>query len=289
MPQTIVDIKNITLPKGVTYTENNLKISKNMKIEDPLIFSLNANEKLVIEAMESSEAKIIIEINNSLKEDLEYNLDLVLKPNSNVTFLLVSELASENAVINQNFIVEKDANLKLMAGFLNNKLAAKLNSRLVGVGANVDIRAVVISSLDNNQVIDVEINHEAKHSVGLMHNIAIASENGRVVLNGIERILQGNSNSDAYQSLQGITTSNDAVIEVNPILLIDEYDITAGHGATVGQLDEVSIYYLMSRGLTRKEAERLMINGLIRPIIDAISDEDIKERFINVVNSRLWV
>src|SRR5690554_6699184 len=128
MPQTIVDIKNITLPKGVTYTENNLKISKNMKIEDPLIFSLNANEKLVIEAMESSEAKIIIEINNSLKEDLEYNLDLVLKPNSNVTFLLVSELASENAVINQNFIVEKDANLKLMAGFLNNKLAAKLNS-----------------------------------------------------------------------------------------------------------------------------------------------------------------
>lgn len=289
MPQTIVDIKNITLPKGVAYDGNKLQISKNMQIVDPLIFSLTSNEKLVIEAMESSEVKIIVEINNSLKDDLEYNLDLILKPNSNVTFLLVSELVSENALINQNFIVEKDANLKLMAGFLNNKLSAKLNSRLVGLGANVDIRAVVISSLDNNQVIDVEINHEAKHSVGLMHNIAVASENGRAVLNGIERILQGNSKSDAYQSLQGITTSNEAVIEVNPILLIDEYDITAGHGATVGQLDEVSIYYLMSRGLTRKEAERLMINGLIRPLIDAISDNDIKERFINVVNSRLWV
>lgn len=289
MPQTIVDIKNITLPKGVVYDGNKLKISKNMQIVDPLVFSLTSNEKLVIEAMESSEVKIIIEINNSLKEVLEYNLDLILKPNSNVTFLLVSELVSENALINQNFIVEKDANLKLMAGFLNNKLSAKLNSRLVGLGASVDIRAVAISSLDNSQVIDVEINHEAKHSVGLMHNIAIASENGRVVLNGIERILQGNSKSDAYQSLQGITTSNDSIIEVNPILLIDEYDITAGHGATVGQLDEASIYYLMSRGLTRKEAERLMINGLIRPIIDAISDKDIKERFINVVNSRLWV
>jgi Fe-S cluster assembly protein SufD len=63
--------------------------------------------------------------------------------------------------------------------------------------------------------------------------------------------------------------------------------VTAGHGATVGQLDEESIYYLMSRGLTKKEAEKLMINGLIRPVVDEITDKDIKERFINVVNKRL--
>lgn len=214
-------------------------------------------------------------------------MDLILKPNSNITYLLVTELLSDDATINQNVIIEKDASLNLMVGFLNNKVKANLNNRLIGIGSNVNVRVVTISGRDNSQTVDVIINHEAKNSKGLMYNVAIASANGRIVLNGIEKILKGNSKSDAYQNLQGITTSNDAFIEVNPILLIDEYDVTAGHGATVGQLDEESIYYLMSRGLTKKEAEKLMINGLIRPVVDEITDKDIKERFINVVNKRL--
>lgn len=286
MPQ-VANLKNLVLPSGVVYDGQTLKIKKNKQIEEPLVFTFNSFDDVVIEAEESSEVKIIIELNNNAKEALEYNLNLTLKPNSNVTYLLVTELASEDAKINQNFIIEKDANLKLMAGFLNNKIDANLKSRLVGENSNVDIRAVVISSTDNNQNLDVNIIHEEKYTNGLMHNIAIASNNGSIVLNGIEKILQRSSKSDAYQSLQGITTSNLASIEVNPILLIDEYDITAGHGATVGQLDEESIYYLMTRGLQRKEAEKLMINGLIRPIVDAISDKDIKERFVSMVNARL--
>lgn len=287
MPGTIIDNKKRNFPNGIIYNDNKLIIQKNKEFIQPLILQLNSNEHLFIEAEQSSQIKIIIELNNELVNKQEYNLSLTLNPNSNVTFLLLTELASEDLIVNQNFIIKDDANLKFMAGFLNNKLKARVNSRLVGVGSSVEIRAVAISSVNNNQSIDIEINHEAKHSTGLMHNIAIASDNGIVRMNGIERILQGSSKSDAYQSLKGITTSNDAVIEVNPILLIDEYDITAGHAATVGKLDEENIYYLMSRGLSRKEAEKLMINGFLRPLTDEISDEEIKERFINVVNSRL--
>lgn len=285
MPQEVVNIKEKELPKGVEYNGKALKISG--QITEPVVFALGNNEPLVIEAQDSSEAKIIIAINNNLKESLKYDVDVILKPNSNITYLLVTELLSDDATINQNVIIEKDASLNLMVGFLNNKVKANLNNRLIGIGSNVNVRAVTISGRDNSQTVDVIINHEAKNSKGLMYNVAIASANGRIVLNGIEKILKGNSKSDAYQNLQGITTSNDAFIEVNPILLIDEYDVTAGHGATVGQLDEESIYYLMSRGLTKKEAEKLMINGLIRPVIDAITDKDVKERFIDAVNKRL--
>jgi Fe-S cluster assembly protein SufD len=120
-----------------------------------------------------------------------------------------------------------------------------------------------------------------------MHNIAIANSNGRVILNGVEKILKGMKQADAYQSLKGIIASDQAIIEVNPILLIDEYDVKAGHGATIGKLDENSVYYLMSRGLTRKDAERLMINGFLNPIISEIEDEPLKERFVSLVNQRL--
>ena len=59
-------------------------------------------------------------------------------------------------------------------------------------------------------------------------------------------------NSNVYQTLKGIITSNEAIVEVNPILIIDEYDISAGHAATVGKIEEEALFYLMSRGLTKK-------------------------------------
>ena len=111
-------------------------------------------------------------------------MDLILKPNSNITYLLVTELLSDDATINQNVIIEKDASLNLMVGFLNNKVKANLNNRLIGIGSNVNVRVVTISGRDNSQTVDVIINHEAKNSKGLMYNVAIASANGRIVLNG---------------------------------------------------------------------------------------------------------
>ena len=201
--------------------------------------------------------------------------------------LFRSDLLSENAVINHLFEAKRDAQLELLGGFVSNVLKAKMTARLLGENSLVHIRAIAVSSYNNNQTVDIELIHEAPHTTGLMHNIAIANGNGKVILNGVEKILQGMIKSDAYQNLKGIITSDDAVIEVNPILLIDEHDITAGHGATVGKLEEISIYYLMSRGLTKNEAEKLMINGLLAPLVNAISDEPLKERFVNLVNERI--
>jgi Fe-S cluster assembly protein SufD len=120
-----------------------------------------------------------------------------------------------------------------------------------------------------------------------MTNIGIANKNGKIVLNGVEKIEMGMKNANAFQTLKGIITSDTASVEVNPILLIDEYDVKAGHGATIGKIAEDQLFYLRSRGLTQKEAEKLIINGFIRPIVDEIDDEPLKERFVHVVNSRI--
>ncbi|HHT55050.1 MAG TPA: Fe-S cluster assembly protein SufD, partial [Acholeplasma sp.] len=81
---------------------------------------------------------------------------------------------------------------------------------------------------------------------------------------------------------------DEAIIEVNPILLIEEYDLkAAGHAATVGKLDEEMLFYLQSRGIPRKDAEKLIINGFIKPVIDEIKNDELKEKFVNLVNSRI--
>jgi len=277
------------LPKGISFDDQILTISKNQTFEEPIKITLkdDNNESLEIVVGESSEVKIILEIASTDINPNNYNIKLTGKPNANVKYLLVCDLASKNANLQHYFIAERDAQLDLVGGFVSNVINAKMNARLVGQGANVKLRAVAISSTDNNQVIDIEIVHAAPYSTGTMHNIAIANANGRVILNGVEKILKGMKKADAYQSLKGIIASDNAIIEVNPILLIDEYDVKAGHGATIGKLDENSVYYLMSRGLARKVAERLMINGFLNPIIQEITDEPLKERFVSLVNQRL--
>ncbi len=277
------------LPLGISYNFPQLIIEDKRVFEETLKISLldDNNENLEIIVGKSSEIKIILEVTSKQVVKHNYNLSLTALANSKVTYLLISDLASDNAVINHKFIAKRDSNLELLGGFVSNVLEAKMSAYLVEENALVHMRAVAVSSLDNDQVIDIELIHDAPYTTGLMHNIAIANANGRVILNGVEKINQGMIKADAYQSLKGIIASDDATIEVNPILLIDEHDIKAGHGATVGKLEEVSIYYLMSRGLTRKDAEKLMINGLLAPLVNEISDEPLKERFVNLVNERI--
>ena len=75
--------------------------------------------------------------------------------------------------------------------------------------------------------------------------------------------------------------------DANPILLIDEYDVKAGHAAGVGKIDEEQLYYLMSRGLTRRAAEILIIYGFLMPFIDDIRSEVIKSEFVKVIERKI--
>ena len=110
---------------------------------------------------------------------------------------------------------------------------------------------------------------------------------GIIKINGVGQIEQGMNGSAAFQTLKGVITDDRAQIDVNPILIIDEHDVTAGHAATVGKMEEEVIFYLRSRGITLQDAQRLIINGYLQPIIDEIDDDLIKENVIKLVNERI--
>ena len=93
---------------------------------------------------------------------------------------------------------------------------------------------------------------------------------------------RGMSKSSNFQSLKGFISDNSA-LSLNPILLIDEYDVQAGHGASSGLIDDEIIYYMMTRGLTKDKAKELYLLGQVEPIIDQIWDQDLKDRIINYV------
>lgn len=282
------DIKS-ELPKGFIFDNQSLYIPKNQVFQDPIKITLedDNNESLNIVVEENTSVKIILEIANSDVEKNNYKLNLTANQNAQVKYLLVAELESNDALLEHYFTAKRDAKLDLIGGFVSNVINAKMHVDLVEQGAEVKMRAVAVSSDEHKQNIDVLIVHEAPDTFGDMTNIGIANKRGKIILNGVEKIKKGMKRANAFQTLKGIITSDDANVEVNPILLIDEYDVAAGHGATIGKIEEDQLYYLQSRGLSRTEAEKLIINGFLTPIIDEIDDEPLKERFVNLVNSRI--
>lgn len=277
------------LPKDFIFENQKLIIPKNIHYENPIKITIedDNNESLEIVVSENTSIKIILELSSQELSPHQYKLMLTAKPNAQVKYLLVSELMSKKALVDHYFTAARDAKLDLIGGFVSDIIDAKMHVELKGEGAEVNLRAVAVSSDENKQNIDVLIIHQAPNTFGNMTNIGIANKKGKIVLNGVEKIEKGMKNANAFQTLKGIITSDQAIVEVNPILLIDEYDVKAGHGATIGKIEEGQLYYLMSRGLTQRESEKLIINGFLKPVIDEIDDEPLRERFIHLVNSRI--
>ncbi len=277
------------LPEGFTFEEETLNIPANKVYDDPVkvVIKDDNHEALKIVVGKGTNVKIILEVASEQAAKHDYNIELIAKQNSHVKYLLVCELASEEALLAHYFTVERDAYLDLVGGFVSNVIDAKMHVDLIGQGAEVKMRAIAVSSDTHKQNIDVLIIHKAPYTIGHMTNIGIANKHGKIILNGVEKIEKGMKQANAFQTLKGIITSDNAIVEVNPILLIDEYDVQAGHGATIGKIEEEQLYYLQSRGLTKAESEKLIINGFLTPIIDEIEDEPLKERFVNLVNSRI--
>ena len=81
--------------------------------------------------------------------------------------------------------------------------------------------------------------------------------------------------------------SDEARADANPILLIDEYEVQAGHAASVSRVDKDQLYYLMSRGIERTDAEKLIIGGFLGIVLSEISVKEVREEFIETINRKL--
>ena len=112
-------------------------------------------------------------------------------------------------------------------------------------------------------------------------------ENASSVFNGIGHIKHGGTKSIANQESRVLMLSEHARGDANPILLIDEDDVEAGHAASVGRVDPEQLYYLMSRGISQKEAERLVIHGFLDPVVRELPIEDVKRQLREVIELKV--
>lgn len=93
--------------------------------------------------------------------------------------------------------------------------------------------------------------------------------------------------SDAQQESRILMLSPQARGDANPILLIDDNDVTAGHAASIGRVNPEQLYYLMSRGLQKRLAEKLVIRGFLAPVLDEIPLKEIRNEFSELIERKV--
>lgn len=292
--EILVDNKGLDLTNlsNVLIESNNNSITFMPKqvVKDPikLIFKENLKSPFSINVGDLTELNLILEYELNNDAEIKEEINLTIGKQANVKYLFVSENAKGKINIVKNISIGRDSNLLQIGTFNNKDINSDWYVGLDGIGAKINVQNLLISSDSDSQIISYHLTHNAKQTDADLNLIGAATEQGFVQLNGIAKIENGMNKSNAFQTLKGIILNEDARIDVNPILIIDEYDIKAGHAATVGKIEEEQLYYLMSRGLNKVAATKLIVKGFLTPVIDLINDEDIKNHLLEIVEEKLW-
>lgn len=120
------------------------------------------------------------------------------------------------------------------------------------------------------------IEHSAPLTNSNISNFGVVLNNSNILFDTTGKINKEMSKSKCVQLSKGIIIDDESNITSKPILLIDEYDVVANHGASIGKMSDESLFYLMSRGLSKQDAFLLILEGIVSPFISKIVDEDIK-------------
>jgi Fe-S cluster assembly protein SufD len=100
-------------------------------------------------------------------------------------------------------------------------------------------------------------------------------------------VAPGAQKTDGYQANRNLVLSKSARADSIPGLEILADDVRCTHGATVGQMEEEDIFYLMSRGLPRREAEKLVVDGFFDPILQRIPFEGVRQRLKKAIEAKM--
>lgn len=159
--------------------------------------------------------------------------------------------------------------------------------KMEGEGAHADVTGLNLVSDGQHSDITMETTHAVPHTSSQPLFKSITRGRSKSVVQGKLIVARDAQKTDAKFMHQGLMLSDEAEILSKPELEIYADDVVCGHGSTCGKLDEDSLFYLLSRGIPKAEAETMLVRGFIAELIDPIEDEALNEALQGIVDGWL--
>lgn len=274
-----------------------LRISKETTVDEPIVFQFAADEgtvrfpHLLVIAEPGSKATIVENYASPGKGFTNTAIQIVVGDNANLAHYRVQKESPETFHYGVTEVsvgrgsVYNATNINLGAALSRHDIELKF----IAEGGEAWVDGLYMLNGTQHSDTHSVIDHTVPNCVSHQTYKGVMNDRSRAVFNGKVFVRENAHGTDAQQSNKNLLLSNEARVDTKPQLEIFNDDVKCSHGATVGQLEEEELFYLLTRGLPENLARNLLTYGFAEEIINKIGIEAIKSDLDESVLNRLNV
>ena len=297
--------ETISLPKTSLSVQTKNQLAKpnkvvNIEIDEHSInpikldFDFENNDYLVdnINILVKKHAKNTLFLSFSSKKQSFHNgfIKIICEENSNLDAVMICDLSSQS----ENFItventLEKNSNLNFKVIDFSGETSILRYTSDAGDNSKSIFKNIYLSDIDSK--IDLNIIQKMTGKKSECQSLTIGALQGSSQKNykGTIDFVKGCKGSYGDEKELCLTLSSDAKSKALPILLSGEEDVSGSHSASTGKINNDRLFYCMSRGLSKKEALKLLVKAEFNSILNEIEDEKLKEEILQKIDRKINV
>ena len=279
------------------FTNKSFKIvvKKGYQLSKPLIiyhttnskiWSKNINLRLDFELQEDSSLRLIDLFNDTSEKNflnIFYNFDL--KENAILKNYKIDKIENKNIKYSFNNIEQNKNTISetfiLSSG--SNFFKSEVNCNLKGEHSSAFVNGIFSLDKNKHHEIRTTVNHLTENTKSYQLIKSVLEDSSKAAYQGKIFVNSDAQKTDGYQLSKAILLNKDSEFNAKPELEIYADDVKCSHGSASGSLNEDSIFYLMSRGLSYNQARELLINGFLLDVVEKITDSEIKNLTKNMI------
>lgn len=254
-------------------------------VEEPLRLTIRGEDdsytsfRLILRVGDNAQVTLVEETSGSGEYWRNRVSQIVLGQNARLNHIIVQKDSAEAVYTQYTHVsLSRDAYYN---GFTLNKGAAltrhQMQADLTGTGGHASFNGLNLLSGKQHGDTTILVNHMAAHCQSNQFYRSLLDGESHGVFQGKVHVFEDAQKTDGYQLSNAILLSGKAEMDTKPELEIYADDVKCSHGATTGQLDEEPLFYLRSRGLSEKEARRLLLQAFVDEAVEKIGNSSLEE------------
>ena len=274
-----------------------VRVPRGVELDKPLYVKVTSNGgslywRMVVEAEEGSRFTVIEDLSSAAPDAIAYTnavVELFVHAGAKVEYVSLQNLSRETWHFGRHrALLERDAELDwVIGGFGSKRGKVWVENDLAGPGATSRVTGAYFADGDQHLDYDTFQEHIAPNTESDFAFKGALRERASAVWRGMIRVEEGAQKTNAYQENRNLLLSESAHADSIPGLEIMANDVRCTHGATLGRIDREEVFYLMARGLSRAEAERLIVRGFFQDVLDRIELEPVRDAVTAALEARI--
>jgi Fe-S cluster assembly protein SufD len=274
-----------------------VRVPKNMVLTKPLYVQVTSNGgslywRMVVIAEEGASFSLIEDLSSASPETVAYTnavVELFVEPAAKIEYVSLQNLSQETWHFGRHKAwLERDSELDwVIGGFGSKRGKVWIENDLAGPGATSRVTGAYFADGDQHLDYDTFQEHIAPNTESDFAFKGALRERASAVWRGMIRVEEHAQKTNAYQENRNLLLSDTAHADSIPGLEIMANDVRCTHGATLGKVSREELFYLMARGLSRAEAERLIVRGFFQDVLDRIELAPVREALGAALEARI--